>query len=204
MRILSGLITLCFLCFVQASELPTISKDSFQVGQQWVWAYSELDKASGQWLEPYLYEKYTVIKVDGAKVEVEMSSDSTLDGVSEAHHKFKADIDQCLKAGQSEQKMKSWRIAFYTKSFGPQWQLVSSQHQGTPFTEKFNCLSIDKELETEFVTWESELWEIFNPNANGKGSWYFYGHPDLMGVTNKKSFGDYKMELVSIKREDLF
>ena len=181
---------------VRASELPVVDKKVFQKGQQWVWAYSEFDKDSNQWLKPYLYEKYTVTEVNGDIVEIEMSSDAELSGSSSAHHKLKANLSECLKAGTNVQKMKAWKIAFYTKSFGPQWELVSLSHQGIPFTEKFNCLSVDKEVVTEFVEWDSELWEIFNANSSGKGSWYFYGHPDLVGVTHSKDFNGYRMELV--------
>lgn len=201
MKLISFLIPwVIFQHMAWSTDLPTIEGSPFQKGDEWVWAYSEWDSKNLKWSEPYLYEKYRVTEVQGHKVEIEMSSDSQLNHQSPAHHKFVADTEACLRKGKSSKDLKSWRIAFYTKSFGSQWKLVSKQHKGLAFTEKFNCLKGAEEILSGEVTYENRNWTIFNPNPNQEGSWYFYDHPHLRGVTAMKDFGGYKMVLIKASR----
>ena len=180
--------------FSQAKSLETVEQDLFKKGDFFVWAFSEYDKSISQWKEPYLYEKYTVTDVEGDVVTVEMSSDSQPNSSSASHHKFKANIKECLSLGASKNSMKKWKVSFYTKSFGPQWELVSKKHKGLVFTEKFNCLSDNVEVESGAVSWDGD-WNISSEKLKKVKSWYFTDHPVLKGVTYRKVFGAYKLEL---------
>lgn len=137
-----------------SKTMTPVTLEQFQPQASWTWAYSEFDVATSTWKAPYLYERYTVIDVQGSKVTIEMSSSSTYPVETSAHHKFTADVNKCLSAYADYKTKKSWTVVFYTKSFGPKWELVSSAHKPLVFTEKFNCIStIDEavQLESQYV-----------------------------------------------------
>ncbi len=123
-----------------AKTMVPVTLEQFSVNQSWSWAFSEFDTQTGQWKSPYLFEKYTVVQVEGAKVTIEMSSSSEYPVNGAPHHKFIADVSKCLSAFADYKTKKPWTVAFYTKSFGPQWELVSAHHKPLVFTEKFNCI----------------------------------------------------------------
>jgi hypothetical protein len=163
--ILSG----TFRTFAQDNS-AAVQMSQFQEGDYWTWTYSSLEK-DGSW-SPYFSERYTVSKVDGALVTIEMSSTSYPYTPSPAHHKMVVDFTKCEKASQ-DAKFKNFTIAFYTKSFGNGWQLVSSSHKNAPFTEKFNCA------------------------GTGEATTYFSNPVELAGVQAQKIFppnNDYKSE----------
>lgn len=181
----------------QPEPMPTVDPSLFHKGSYWIWSYAEYDANNQQWKAPYFYEKYTVTEVADSAIEIEMASDSKSSVETQAHHKFVFDINSCLAKGTSLQKLNSWSIVFYTKTFGSQWQLVSKKHQGLAFLEKFNCLSKGSPKMQKLPDLDNTLWEVFNYNTSG-GSWFLYNHPDLTGVTMQKVFNNkvkYKAEL---------
>lgn len=118
-----------------------VTLEQFPLHATWVWAYSAFDVQKQVWKAPYLYEQYTVVAVEGSIVTMEMASGSEFPVIHQAHHKFVADVSKCLVAYGDYKTKKPWTVVFYTKSFGPQWELVSSAHKPLVFTEKFNCIT---------------------------------------------------------------
>lgn len=152
------MIYLLSVLFISVSSfsktMVPVTLEQFQPQASWSWAFSEFDTKTQKWNAPYLYEKYTVITVQGSKVTIEMSSSSSYPVESPAHHKFIADVSQCLTAYADYKTKKPWTVTFYTKSFGPHWELVSSSHKPLVFIEKFNCITtIDDavQLESDYV-----------------------------------------------------
>ncbi len=126
-----------------------VDPDHFYKGARWIWSYSERGDQKGEWQDPYLYEVYEVVHVDGPQVTIEMSSRSNLFEPTAAHHKFIVDINKCLASGKKRTKFNRFRIEFYTKSFGKGWTLLAKKHKALAFTEKFNCFSGSLDFEVK-------------------------------------------------------
>ena len=141
-----------FSVFSFSKTMVPVTLEQFQPQGSWSWAFSEFDPKLQAWNAPYLFEKYTVTKVEGTLVTIEMSSSSSYPVETPPHHKFIADVQKCLTANSDYKTKKPWSVKFYTKSFGPEWELVSSAHKPLVFTEKFNCIStIDDSIILESV-----------------------------------------------------
>lgn len=185
------------------AQVPVIDRALFQPGQKWIWIYSSLDKKSGLW-QSYFRETYTVTAREGERVTIEMSSHSLPKDVdTPAHHKFVIDLRNCPLA-TSDAKYRSWGVEFYTKSYGPDWQLVSRYHPNLVFTEKFNCYqpkSIQK-LAHSTAVWKGESQETLQIGLLGVADPSFYfTTSDVAGVAATKVFAptwDYKFELSEV------
>ena len=184
---------------LSAQASPVVDIRLFEKGAQWTWGYSEFDEALQVWKDPYLYETYEVTKRKGDQVTIEMSSHKEFGKKAEAHHKFIANIKLCLRLGQRKGDLKSWKIKFFTKSYGPQWELVSKSHKGLAFTEKFNCYSGEEEVNTLTVNVDEEEHILFQFKEGLPKSWYLPETHDLTGIMLLRLPRSYKVELVDYK-----
>lgn len=192
--------------FSSAVELPAVQAETFPVGATWIWAYSEFSKDTQTWNPPYLYEKYTVTQVKGDRIEIEMSSGSQKDVVNPAHHKFDFKIEDCLKTKTVADKVKpkNFTIQFYTKSFSPNWELVSSAHKNLPLIEKFNCtqVALNENISASTVLLGGKTWNAFA--LPWSESIYGSGDTRVNGIAVVKHFDVYyKFELVRTPQGDL-
>lgn len=196
-----------FLILVSAfsnasAQSSLVSMDQFYPGAYWVWSYAERDEESQKWQDPYLYERYQVIAVDGDQVTIEMSSGSEVDHENEPHHKFVADVSRCLELGASKMKFQRFRIEFYTKSFGNGWSLLSKKHKGLAFTEKFNCFSDKVKQKTDQISFFSELVDVFQWRTLAPRSWYARSmDATLQGVMMKRGTKNIAIKLIDINSQ---
>ena len=125
-----------------------------------------------------------------------MASSAQYPVTTPPHHRLIANISDCL----STKDLKSWTIEFYTKSFGPDWEMVSKQHKNLAFTEKFNCVSEwHSPLNVETVDIQGQPGSIafLQIDINEPGSWFIQNPTDLNGVAYKKYFDSkYLFELI--------
>lgn len=181
-----------------AFGLSQFDKRMFTTNSYWTWSYSEYDFEKEEWKPAYLYETYTVVQRSEDNVTIEMASHQQLDKKGEAHHKFIANLQSCLEQGKEFKSFRRWKIEFYTKSLSPDWELLSKNHKGLAFTEKFNCVSDDKKYNIEDVLFAGQSFEVFQFQGPYPRSWYLsQGH--LKGVAYQRFPKEYKMELVSYK-----
>lgn len=187
--------------------MPYVSEVQFQVGNTWVWAYSQATKNPDQW-DPYYFEKYTVVAREGTFVTIDMVSWSAQGGVEgEPHHRIGFNLRNC----GPRNKMPSPRgvsIVFWTKPPGSvDWQLVSKRYSSLAFTEKFNCYN---NIGLEPVVQESKSTPIgvfetmaFRQKGHVSGnSFYAIELGALHGVAVEKLFHphrNYRFQLHSAK-----
>jgi len=184
--------------YATGEERFTVNLDTFEHGSYWIWSYSEKTKDSDLFQQPYLYEKYEVVKVQGDKITIEMSSSSDLVFDEPAHHKFRADLSKCLELGESssDRSMRSWKIAFYTKSLGPDWSLVSKSFKSLAFTEKFNCFSsLKTNTSIPFSNGDEYFTAYQTPQKNIK-TWFAKHESKIAGVGVLRLPKSFKMELI--------
>lgn len=190
---MSFLISLYFAAVVWA-DVPTVQFQQFQVGQNWQWTYSSLE--DGQWT-PYLVEKYTVAEIHRKTLTIEMSSSEFPGSETPAHHKFLINFSKC-EAAAKDPSRRHFTVEFYTKSFGPNWTLVSKNHPNNVFTEKFSCWGA---MANESVAFDEMLdkkvvYQV-QRHPQRETSWYFWNNGELNGVSAGKLFyprKQYKME----------
>jgi hypothetical protein len=194
---------LLFILALQATghaQTAIVSPEVFSIGKQWSWTYSSFDKKNAQWT-PYFLETYTVVAREGSLVTVEMSSHPTSEsGPTPAHHKFIADVNDCLRAANDPQR-RNWTVQFYTKSFGLDWELVSRSHPNLVFTEKFNCTGPNG-VDVATDTFDTQAIFQILPKAHQDASWYFLNFQGLEGVAARKFFQpglDYKFEFTNVR-----
>lgn len=190
-----------------SNPTPVISSDLFKIGNSWTWAFSAPRGDTGTWETPYLYETYKVTQRKGDLVTIEMSSGPDIDSPFNPHHKFRANVADCLKQGKSKSSLRRWKIDFYTKNLPPhanQWKRVSRRHKGLAFTEKFNCLksTSPRDFRQKDIYWEGQNWLIFTTSRSKHASWYFTDHQELRGIAHNKILGGgYKMEFATFNME---
>lgn len=190
--------------FANAFSYPTVKADDFKVGDYWVWAYSEKNVNQNAWKSPYLYEQYTVVKKENSQITFEMASGPQWPVKKDAHHRFVVDISKCLKNLQSIDKLKKWSVAFFSKSYSPNWELVSVTHDPLVFTEKFNCISESDKSYEEVVSISLGQLTSFKHNIAGWDSYYGSDQKQAPAVALLKYFDErYKFELVHLSQRRL-
>jgi hypothetical protein len=181
------------------THYPVVKLSDFRVGKYWVWVYFEQNKTTQKWETPYLYERYSVIEVEGSIVTIEMSSGPRLPVLTPAHHKFRVDIKTCLKNYGQLENLKNWTVEFYTKSLSPDWELTSKFHKNLVFSEKFNCTATSSQSTVFTVNTELGVLSAFKHNVLGWDSYYGLDNPALRGVAVLKYFDShYKFELIEM------
>ncbi len=171
----------------------------FEFGNFWVWLYYEFDQTTQNW-KPYLEERYTVTRVKGRFLTIEMSSSPPESRrKSLAHHKFEIDFKKC-EMEKLNPTYRHWTLKFYTRTDSADWQLVSNTHPNLVFTEKFNCSKV-RSPKLEQIDFLGESRGVFRKQQplNHETSWYFLDHPELRAIQWQKLFKPddlYKAELV--------
>jgi len=175
----------------------TVAPERFYEGAAWVWSYSEKKEDSSEYQKPYLYEKYEVVKNQKGLITIEMSSGPDPTNFKSAHHKFIADVEDCLERGSTglESKLRSWKIAFYTKSIEKKWSLVDKRFKNLAFTEKFNCFSFLNSGMAKKINFKEESLVLYRANLKSIKTWYVFGDSSLAGVGVLRFPKNYKMEL---------
>lgn len=184
-----------------SAGFAAVDRSMFEVGRNWRWLYSEWKPAENRWV-PYYIEKYEVVATDGSLVTIEMSSSPAASSPGPAHHKFVLDFSKCERASR-DPGFANFTVVFYSRSLGPDWELVSKSHGNLVFTEKFNCRSPFagqriSERDLPLAGGSFRLFQIQTPPRTG-GSWYFLNQPGFQGIAAFKEFpptGQYKFELL--------
>ncbi len=169
----------------------TVDAQQFQVDDQWVWSYSQWNEEIGQWDSPYLYETYQVAKVDNGKITIEMSSSAAPGSATDPHHKFVVDIGACLEQGVALSTFKEFHIQFYTKSLGKGWELLSKNHKGLAFTEKFNCFSGDRSFQEKRIPLHGKDVNSFQWDQFPVRSWYASAVDTEPGIMTERRTKNY-------------
>ena len=180
-------ISVLFSLALNASP-PTFSKVQFKKGAKWTWSYSRWSESKDDFEAPYLFETYKVVDIDGEEVTIEMSSGDELNHEVPPHHKFVVNLADCLEAGKSLFRFKRFRIQFYNRNSSGEWKLVSKKHKALAFTEKFNCLSIDKPYHLDIIDLFDQSMSGFRWDLDDQDSWYGYRtESEWPGVLLKRS-----------------
>ena len=174
-----------------------VDEGTFSVGQEFVWSYSE--QVEGQWQKPYLYETYKVTEVQkNGDITFEMSSSQTLVEEVEPHHKFKANLFSCLRLGKKKAALDRWKIQFYTKNWEKKgWSLVSKNHSGLAFTEKFNCRSYKEGKLFKELQEQNQILSVVSYEDLDSQPWYLNEELVLKGVAIKRQSSKYLMRLIA-------
>jgi hypothetical protein len=144
---------------------PIVLPQTFHIGDHWIWDYFD---DQGQL---YSTERYTVVETNGTKVLFEMSTRFSQTQEFKAHHRFEADVAQCVNAN------KNWRLKMWAWQNG-RWEPFANS-KTLMFEEKFNCVL------TEIETRQTAAGPQFRTKPNG--TWF-----DSYGVAAEKSFDGYK------------
>jgi hypothetical protein len=153
-----------FIAALIAIAAPQIHVSEFTQGKTWAWDYYDDQN------QLYSTERYKVLSVTGNVVTIEMATEFPSKPGFVAHHRFEADVDQCLHSN------KTWKIRTWYKN-GSAWEEYTNPKTAM-FEEKFNCLP-------EAIDWESTIFgEMFQTRKNG--GWYAYN-----GVAFEKKFQGY-------------
>lgn len=119
------------------AALPTVSPDTFHVGDAWSWKYTAPD---GKF---YSQERYTVVGKAGSIVQIEMATRYEAEAEFKPHHRIEADVNRCLAAYSNAVEKKPWSFAMYYFENG-RWNRVQND-KTLAFEEKFNCDSFERD-----------------------------------------------------------
>eukprot|EP00622_Pseudochattonella_farcimen_P003602 FR738813.1.p1 GENE.FR738813.1~~FR738813.1.p1 ORF type:complete len:300 (+),score=26.34 FR738813.1:3-902(+) len=108
----------------------------FDEGNFWVWMYKDHEGT------PYIWEKYTVVSVDGANVVMEMSNCYDVSQSFLPHHRFELNLVEALDA-HTTHKDDGWSFRSFRCIYDGEW-LEASTDSTQAFSEKFNLLPLHR------------------------------------------------------------
>jgi hypothetical protein len=185
---------------VCTSAADVVHTGQFYVGATWTWSYSEWNQGAADFDAPYLFETYRVTEVKGPLVTVEMSSGDREDQKNSPHHKFVANLQECLEFGENPKLLRRFRIEFYTKSLDGGWTLLAPHYNALAFTEKFNCLSTPQTRHFDRFPVQGQTVAAFQWQDHWTQSWYALApESPLHGVMIRRHARKILIELVSLK-----